>query len=182
VGEASERLLLIAKEILALGTTHRDDAADYALTQSELDALRSRIVTFEELVVAPREGVARTAALTRLIEIEVERGMELLRGFFDRILYRFKESDPEFYVNYQTARKVIRPAYRSRGGAGGEGDDVAQEDGDAAADLTTAAGGGEEASFAEVQAALGRIKTGEESAPEDPQPWAGAGNGATLAG
>jgi len=118
--EASERLLLIAKDILALGTTHVADAADYALTQSGLDVLRSRIVTFEQLVVAPREGVARTAALTLLIEAEVERGMELLRGFFDRIMYRFKESDTEFFTNYQTARKVIRPSYRSRGEAEAE--------------------------------------------------------------
>ena len=125
--EASERLLLIAKDILALGTTHVADAADYALTQSGLDVLRSRIVTFEQLVVAPREGVARTAALTLLIEAEVERGMELLRGFFDRIMYRFKESDTEFFTNYQTARKVIRPSYRSRGEAEAE----AAEEGDA---------------------------------------------------
>ena len=127
--EASERLLLIAKDILALGTTHVADAADYALTQPGLDVLRSRIVTFEQLVVAPREGVARTAALTLLIEAEVERGMELLRGFFDRIMYRFKESDTEFYTNYQTARKVIRPSYRSRGEAEAEAEEESAAEG-----------------------------------------------------
>jgi len=96
------------------------------LTQSVLDALRSRITAFEQLVVAPREGVARTAALTILIEAEVERGMELLRGFFDRIMYRFKESDAEFYTNYQTARKVIRPSYRSQGEETEESEDGAK--------------------------------------------------------
>ena len=136
--EASERLLLIAKDILALGTTHVADAADYALTQPGLDVLRSRIVTFEQLVVAPREGVARTAALTLLIEAEVERGMELLRGFFDRIMYRFKESDTEFYTNYQTARKVIRPSYRSRGEAEAETEEEGNAEGKADSQTATA--------------------------------------------
>ena len=108
--QAAERLLFMAKDVLSVGETYLAETADYALSESVLDVLRSRIVAFEQLVVAPREGVARTATLTILVEKEVERGMTLLRLFFDRIMFRFKESDAEFFTNYQQARKVIRPS------------------------------------------------------------------------
>ena len=114
---AAERLVLVAKDVLALGQKHLAEAGDYALTAGELEVLVSRIVAFEQLVASPREGVARTAALTKLIEAEIDQTMDLLKLFFDRVMFRFKESHAEFYLNYQTARKVVQPSYRTEQGA-----------------------------------------------------------------
>jgi branched-chain amino acid transport system substrate-binding protein len=44
-------------------------------------------------------------------------------------MYRFKESATEFYTNYQTARKVIRPSYRSRGEAEAEAEEESAAEG-----------------------------------------------------
>jgi hypothetical protein len=105
----AERLVHEARAIHQAAGRHLPRLADYGVTAETLAALTARTDAFEELVLAPREGVNRTAALTRLLAREIDSAMELLRGFFDRMIYLWEADHPDFVAHYQAAARVIRP-------------------------------------------------------------------------
>jgi hypothetical protein len=110
---AAERLIAEARNIHKAATQHLDKLGDYGINPNVLEVLESRIAAFDELVIAPKEGIHRTTALTVLLAKEVDSAMELLRGFFDRMIYAFETDHPEFFTNYQASTRVI-PLPRGR--------------------------------------------------------------------
>ena len=104
---AAERLVAEAWTIHKAASQHLAQLADYGINSNVLEVLESRIAAFDELVIAPKEGITRTTALTILLAKEVDSAMELLRGFFDRMIYTFEADHPEFFTNYQAATRVI---------------------------------------------------------------------------
>jgi hypothetical protein len=110
---SAERLIAEARIIHKSANQHLGHLADYAINTNVLEVLESRIAAFDDLVIAPKEGIARTTALTQLLAKEVDSAMELLRGFFDRMAYAFETDHPEFFANYQAASRVI-PLPRGR--------------------------------------------------------------------
>jgi hypothetical protein len=109
----AERLVATGKTVSELCTARLDQLSDYGINGDVVSALNSQISAYDELVTAPHAGISRTVALTALLAKEVDAGMELLRRFFDRIVYVFQVDQPEFFAIYQAHARVIRlPAGR----------------------------------------------------------------------
>lgn len=106
---AAERLVHEAKLVHEAAKAHLPKLSDYSISAEALEVLQSRIAGFNELVLVPKEGINRTVALTGLLAGEIDSAMELLRGFFDRMIYVWQTDQPEFFANYQAATRFIRP-------------------------------------------------------------------------
>jgi hypothetical protein len=84
--------------------------APYGVTQAKLNTAKQRLKSYDALRGSPRQAKTASAAATRPLEAlfpEVER---LLTDRVDRLLWQFRESNPEFYERYQVARTVVPPA------------------------------------------------------------------------
>ena len=69
---------------------------------------------FAPWVNKPRTALAERAGLTAAIPALVRQGKTLLRGQLDRLMNRYRVSNPAFFAAYRTARAVV-----DRRGAGG---------------------------------------------------------------
>ena len=69
---------------------------------------------FAPWVNKPRTALAERAGLTAAIPALVRQGKTLLRGQLDRLMNRYRVSNPAFFAAYRTARTVV-----DRHGAGG---------------------------------------------------------------
>jgi hypothetical protein len=167
----AERLVAEGKTVSELCTARLDQLSDYGVNGDVVSALDSQISAYDELATAPHAGISRTVALTALLAKEVDAGMELLRRFFDRIVYVFQADQPAFFATYQAYARVIRlPAGRR------PSDAVEAVETPTPAEAPVAADSGndqEEATAEEVEAVLHETAPSTPIAPED----AGARNG-----
>ena len=99
--------------IAALGAEHLDSLADYNITQAKLTALTKKITAFEKQVPKPRQSVARKAAANKAARRLLEEGRDLLYGRMDKLMVQFRETQPELYAEYKTARKIVNSAAAS---------------------------------------------------------------------
>ena len=91
--------------IANLATTHMAALADYGITAADVTALNGFTTQFHGIKTAPREAVVDRSSQTTT---------SLLRNRLDKMLTRFKKSNPEFYAGYLAARVIVE-----RGGSGG---------------------------------------------------------------
>ncbi len=85
---------LAAENLAALGESN--------ITQEKLTALTTKTDAFAAVSSKPRQSVAKKA-LPRLLK----QGQSILSRRVDRLMVQFKESAPEFYAEYKTARKIV---------------------------------------------------------------------------
>ncbi len=81
--------------------------ADYKITTADLTALNDAITKFEGMKTSPRDAnVKRRVATMSLAEaITFERG--IYRNELDKMMTRFKTTEPEFYKAYFAARVIV---------------------------------------------------------------------------
>lgn len=96
--------------IAALGAEHLDSLADYNITQAKLTALTKKITAFEKQVPKPRQSVARKAAANKAARRLLKQGRDLLNGRMDKLMVQFRETQPDLYAEYKTARKIVNSA------------------------------------------------------------------------
>ena len=96
--------------IAALGAEHLDSLADYNITQAKLTALTKKITAFEKQVPKPRQSVARKAAANKAARRLIQQGRDLLNGRMDKLMVQFRETQPDLYAEYKTARKIVNSA------------------------------------------------------------------------
>ena len=88
------------------------------LAESEIDAkslkdLKSGIDAFEKLKPGPRDRrVARTTA-TKSVKTLFAQSQALLNNRIDKHMVKFKQSEPDFYNAYKSARKIVALRGRS---------------------------------------------------------------------
>lgn len=96
----------------ALATANLVALADYGITQAEVDALAAQRGEFHDTKTAPREAVAGRAGETKTLPEKITGVTSLLRNCLDKLMTRFKRTEPEFYQSYLSARVIV-----DRGGA-----------------------------------------------------------------
>jgi hypothetical protein len=79
----------------------------HGVTQAKLNALKQRLKTYDGLRVMPRQATAAAAAATRQLEEFFPEVDRLLENRIDRLVWQFRESQPEFYNKYQVARSIV---------------------------------------------------------------------------
>lgn len=101
--DAAQRSKLVHKR----ADEHKADlAADYGITQTDLDALDLAINDFEAVIAAPRTAKANTKAATTAIKKEFKNFDKILVGL-DGLMVRFKKPNVDFYNAYLNARTII---------------------------------------------------------------------------
>jgi len=94
-------------KILELATDEVEDLADYNITQAKLTALGKKIDAFKKASPKPRQRVAKKAAANKALPRLFLRARTLLTRTLDRLMVQFKETNPDFYAEYKTARKIV---------------------------------------------------------------------------
>lgn len=106
---ADKTILNRAEEIHETATAVLASLADYGVTQAKLNALNKKIEAFRKAHPAPRQRVNAGRAATRQLSDLFADLSALLRNRADRLLVQFRESAPEFYNEYQSARTLVNP-------------------------------------------------------------------------
>ena len=107
---ADRTVLNRSEQIHEIATAVLPSLADFGVTQAKLNAFSKKIEAFRKAHPAPRKRVNSSSSATKqLAELFAELNV-LLRNRADRLLVQFRESAPEFYNEYQSARTVVSPA------------------------------------------------------------------------
>jgi hypothetical protein len=91
--------------------------ADYNITQAKLTALTKKIEAYEKICSKPRQNVAKKAAANKALPRLFKQGRNILTRRMDRLMAQFRTSAPEFYAEYETARKIVNPPSSQNGEA-----------------------------------------------------------------
>jgi len=112
-GGSSNAIVARCQDIIDAATANLASLAEHGVTQAKLTAAKQRLKSYDAVRVLPRQAKASSAAATRQLEKvfpEVER---LLSQRVDKLIWQFRASSPEFYEQFQVARKVVSPATQS---------------------------------------------------------------------
>lgn len=80
---------------------------DHGITQAKVNTLKQRLKSYDALRVLPRQTTAAATAATRQLERLFPKATQLLEDRIDRLMWQFRESEPEFYDKYQVARSIV---------------------------------------------------------------------------
>lgn len=102
-----DKLVTLAKKVLALGKANVTKLAGYGIVEADLTKLDGLIGQFLAIQAIPRSKlVDRKAAKESLVEV-VDAAKELLTSQIDLQMELMRRREPEFYSAYQSARKII---------------------------------------------------------------------------
>ena len=96
-----------ANRIGALADENIVALAEYNITQEKLTVLTAKAEAFAAVSSKPRQGVAKKAAANKALPRLLKQGQNILARRVDRLMVQFKESAPEFYAEYKSARKIV---------------------------------------------------------------------------
>lgn len=100
-------VLARVRDIHAAATTHLAKLADYGITQAKLTALKKKIDAFEAALAKPRQQIATSSAATQTLAQQFTMADTILNKRLDKLVYQFKDSAPDFFNAYQTARSIV---------------------------------------------------------------------------
>lgn len=96
----------IAKLTYDLGKANEKDLADYGITPTMLEDLKSRIAAYDAAMRDVASGMAeRTGAKTAVSDLFVQAD-EVLKEEVDPMMQLFRVREPEFYNDYRAARVI----------------------------------------------------------------------------
>jgi hypothetical protein len=84
--------------------------SEYKITAAELTALSDAIKLFDKLKTAPRDAVVNRKVATLALPDAIAYVRGIYRNELDKMMTRFKKSDPDFYNAYFAARTIVTRA------------------------------------------------------------------------
>jgi hypothetical protein len=112
--------LTLALQIFDLAQAHASELADYGYTPETLAAIGTAIEAFQNLIVKPMETIgARKQKTTNLKQLFASLNSTLFDKL-DNLIVLFKDSHPDFYNEYRTARNIIQTSVRHKKSAAEE--------------------------------------------------------------
>lgn len=107
-----DQLVVICTAIASLVHDHLDELASYGVDENDVNVLKEEIGLFNDSLPSKRVTVVqRKAANEKLKELFVQTDA-LLKTQLDRLLVRFRNSDPHFYEVYRNARRIVNYGVR----------------------------------------------------------------------
>lgn len=101
------QIVAVCAKILSLATEHVDDLADYNVTQAKLTAFSKKVDAYEKACPRPRQNVATKSASTKALPRLFQQARRIIDTRIDKLMVQFKTSSPDFFSEYQTARKMV---------------------------------------------------------------------------
>ena len=95
------------RDIHAAATAELAKLGDYGITQAKLTALKKKIDAFEASLAKPRQQIATGSAATQSLQSQFADADTILNKRLDKLVYQFKDSAPDFFNEYQTARSIV---------------------------------------------------------------------------
>ena len=99
--------IALAKRILELSSKYADQLKDYGIDSDKMDEIEEAINEFQTLIAKPMDTIGerkqKTTNLAQLFAV-------LDSTFYDRLdklMVLFKQTSPDFYGEYKTARNII---------------------------------------------------------------------------
>jgi ribosome-associated translation inhibitor RaiA len=100
-------LIEIAETVTKIAGEHLDRAVEYDYNEAEVTAVIEKTTRFKAAKPTPRASIAeRKAANTRLAQL-IADAMDLLVDELDRMMTKYKNSNPDFYNAYYNARMIV---------------------------------------------------------------------------
>ncbi len=99
--------LALAGNILDFSKKYVDQLKEYGITETESSALSKAIDKFKSLIAKPMDTIGeRKQKTTNLAQLFAALD-SLFYDKLDKLMVLFKQSEPEFYGEYRTARNII---------------------------------------------------------------------------
>lgn len=99
-----DKLEQTGKDVGALATAK---LADYGITAADVTALGTLTTNFGGVKNVFRTAVARRSGQTKTLAQAIVDNQTLLRKQLDKLMTKFKTSNPDFYAGYQAARVIV---------------------------------------------------------------------------
>ena len=97
-----------------LARNYISELSDYSIDEASITKLEGLAQKMKEVIPAPRVSITeRKTANIKLKEL-IENTCELLDEQLDRMVLRYKQSNPEFYADYINARHTIAHGIRHK--------------------------------------------------------------------
>ena len=93
--------------VAGLATANLAALADYGIVQADVTALTAFTTQFHGAKTAPRAAVVDRASQTATLPDKIAGVTSLLRNRLDKLMTKFKKSNPEFYAGYLSARVIV---------------------------------------------------------------------------
>ncbi|WP_436514696.1 hypothetical protein [Ekhidna sp. To15] len=103
---ANEEFETKASHVIDLLESHVTNMADYGLTQDQIEDVKLDFGTYQDQRGKPRSYKIASRSATQSIESLMDEGNLFLEKL-DRVMKRFKRSNPSFYIGYLSARTII---------------------------------------------------------------------------
>ena len=87
-----------------------DDLGDCGATPAKLKNLEKLIGSFGTVKPKPRRGASVSKSATNRLVVLQRKASSLLRRRLDRLMVQFKKTQPAFYGEYQSARRIVNQA------------------------------------------------------------------------
>ena len=101
--------------VLTLANANVDALGDYNLTQAKLTGLGRKLEAYKQAQPKPRLNQVKKSAVNDTLPHLISEARTILTRRVDRLMVQFRKSAPEFYAEYQAARKIVNQP----GGQGG---------------------------------------------------------------
>jgi hypothetical protein len=108
-------LLTFTRNISAEAATYSVELQNYGIDAATLTTFNNTVNTFESVITKPRETIDERKTHTGSLKQLFAEADSIVYDLLDKLVVRFKVSEPEFYNLYKISRNIINTAKRSRG-------------------------------------------------------------------
>jgi hypothetical protein len=106
--------LSLAKNILQYALGVSQNLSSYGVTDEMLDNLQKSILSYEESIVKPRDAMVEQKNYTFNLRSLFAAADSILYDKMDKLIVMFKDTEPDFYNEYKSARNIIRTSIRHK--------------------------------------------------------------------
>jgi len=107
-----DNLVTTCRNIVEFASEHLAELIAYRVTGDELIALKEEINRFAENLTTGRVSVSEQKAANENMKIVFVQVDALLKKQLDRIVVRYRKTEPNFYTNYKNLRRIVNYGVR----------------------------------------------------------------------
>jgi len=107
-----DNLVTTCRNILEFASEHLAGLIAYEVTSDELIVLKEEINRFAENLTTGRVSVSERKAANEKLKIVFLQVDALLKKQLDRIMVRYRKTEPDFYATYQNLRRIVNYGVR----------------------------------------------------------------------
>jgi hypothetical protein len=111
---ANNAELTLARQIIDLAKAHATELLDFGYTPEKLAAAEATVDVFQSLIAKPMETIGVHKQQTANLKQLFASLDSTLYDQLDKLMVLFKDSHPDFYNEYRTARNIIITSARHK--------------------------------------------------------------------